>query len=110
MVTYYDELHLQTINLMIQDGMVVDQNRQLSLPCPWEAGRCIAEGKTYIWNLTEPDYCQVAMVKEFFGHRLYANLSDPNAPQGQRVAEAIIRTEVGEKIRIRPFGPVSHCG
>ena len=55
MVTYYDELHLQTTSLMIEDGTVVDQNRQLLLPCLWEAGRCIAEGKTYIWNLTEPD-------------------------------------------------------
>ena len=109
-VTYYDELHLQTTNLMSEGEMVVDQNRQLSLTCPWEAGRCIPEGKTYIWNLTEPDYYQVAVVKEFLGHRLYANLSDPDAPQGQRVAEAIVSTEVGEKIRIRPLGPVSQCG
>ena len=50
------------------------------------------------------------MVKEFLGHWLYANLSDPNAPEGWRVAEAIVSTEVGEKIRIRPLGPVSQCG
>ena len=46
--------------MVVEDGVVVDQSRQLSLPCPWEAGQCIAEGKTYIWNLMEPDYCQVA--------------------------------------------------
>ena len=110
MVAYYDELHLQTVNLMIEDGVVVDQNRHLSLPCPWETGQCIAEGKMFIWNLTEPDYCQVAVVKEFLGHPLYAKLSDLNAPQGQHVAEAIISSEVREKIQIRPLGPISQCG
>ena len=37
-----------------KDGVIVDQSHQRSLPCPWEAGQCHAEGRTYIWNLTEP--------------------------------------------------------
>ena len=101
MVAYYDELHLQTVNMVVEDGVVVDQSRQLSLPCPWDnAGQCIAEGKKYIWNLMEPNYCQVAVVKEFLGHRLHANHSDPDTSHGQRPAKAIVSSEVGEKIRI----------
>ena len=95
---------------MIEDGAIVDQMRQLLLPCSWETGRCIAEGKTYVWNLTDSDYCQVTVVKEVLGHRLHANLSDPATPEGQRVAEAIVSTEVGEKIQIRPLDSVSQCG
>ena len=110
MVAYYDELHLQTTPLIVKDGTVVDQHRQLMLLCSWETGRCIAESKTYVWNLTESDYCQVAVVKEFLGQRLYANLSDPATPEGQRVAEAIISTEAGEKIWIRPLDSVSQSG
>ena len=95
--------------MVVEDGVIVDQSRQLSLPCPWETGQCLAEGRTYVWNLTEPDYCQVAVVKEFLGHRLHANLSDPNGSQCQHPAEAIVSSEMGEKIRIRPLGSISQC-
>ena len=97
MVAYYDELYLQTVNMVVEDGVVVDQSRQLSLPCPWETGQCIAEGKTYIWNLTNPDYCQVAVIKEFLGHRLHANLSDPDASQGRRPAEPLSAQKWGKR-------------
>ena len=80
MVTYYDELHLRTVNMVVEDGKVVDKDRQWSLPCPWKAGQCHAEGHTYIWNITGPDYCPVAVVKEFLGHRLHQNVSGPDGP------------------------------
>ena len=80
MVTYYDELHLRTVNMVVEDGKVVDKDRQWSLPCRWEAGQCHAEGHTYIWNITGPNYCPVAVVKEFLGHRLHANVSRPDGP------------------------------
>ena len=50
------------------------------------------------------------MVKGLLGHRLHANISDPDAPQDQYQAEAIVSLEVGEKIRIQPMGPISQCG
>ena len=74
-VTFYDELHLRTVTLVAEDDKVIDKDRQWSLPCPWDAGHCHAEGLTYLWNVTEPDYCPVAVVKEFLGHRLHANVS-----------------------------------
>ena len=80
MVTYYDELHLRTVNMVVEDGKVVDKDRQWSLPCRWEAGQCHADGHTYIWNITGPNYCPVAVVKEFLGHRLHANVSHPDGP------------------------------
>ena len=49
-------------------------------------------------------------MKEFLGHWLHANVSNPDALQDQHQAEAIISTEGGEKIRIRPLGPTSKCG
>ena len=52
-----------------------DKDRQWSLPCPWDTGHCYAEGLTYVWNVTEPEYCPVAVVKKFLGHRLQANVS-----------------------------------
>ena len=110
MVAYYDEIHLKTVSMVVEDGEIIDQNHQWSLPCPYEAGQCYAEGRTYVWNTTDADYCPVAVVKEFLGHRLHANISDPNAPQDQHQAEAIVSSEVGEKIRIRPMGPISQCG
>ncbi len=96
--------------MVVEDGEVVDQNHQWSLPCPWEAGQCYAEGRTYIQNLMEPDYCQVAVVKEFLGHRIHANGSEPHTPQGQHQAKAIVSSEVGEKILIRPMGLISQRG
>ena len=110
MVAYYNELHLRTVNMVMEDGKVVDKDRQWSLPCPWEAGQCDAEGRTYIWNVTGPDYCPVAVVKEFLGHRLHANVSSPDGSLDSHQAEAIVSSEVGEKIRIRPTGPLSQCG
>ena len=69
-VTFYDELHQGTVNLLVEDGKVIDKDHQWSLPCPWDAGHRHAEGLTYLWNITEPDYCPVAVLKEFLGHRL----------------------------------------
>ena len=110
MVAYYDEVHLQTVNLVVEDGVVIDHDHQRTLPCPWESGQCRAESRAYLWNLTQPDYCPVAVVKEFQGHRLYANLSDPDTTRGQRQGEAIVSSDADEKIRIRPLGPSSQCG
>ena len=110
MVVCYVEIHLWTVSMVVEDWVIVDQSHQRSLACPWEAGQCHAKGRTYIWNLTEPDYCQVAVIKEFPGHRLHANLSDPDAPQGQHQAEAIVSSETEEKIRIQIMGPISQWG
>ena len=63
-----------------------------------------------MWNLTQPDYCPVAVVREFQGHRLYANLSDPDTIHGQRQGEAVVSSGTEEKIRIRPMGSSSQCG
>ena len=110
MVAYYDEVRLQSVNLVMEDGVVVDQDLQRTLPCPWENGQCQAEGRAYLWNLTKPDYCPVAVVREFQGHRLYANLSDPNTAHGQRQGEAVISSGTDEKIRIWPLVSSSQCG
>ena len=91
-VAYYDEIHLRTVSMVVEDGVVIDQGHQWLLPCPWEAGQCQAKGRMYIWNLMEPDFCQVAVLKKFLGHRLQANISDPDAPQGQHQVEAIARS------------------
>ena len=104
------ELHLRTVNMVVEDEEVIEKNRQRSLPCPWEAGQCHAEGHTYIWNVTEPDYCPVAVVTEFLGHGLHANVSNPEGLLDSHQAEAIISSEVGEKIRILPTGPLRQCG
>ena len=108
-VAFYDELYLRTVTLVVEDDKVVDKDRQWSLPFPWDAGHCQAEGLTYLWNVTEPDYCPVAVVKEFLGHRLHANVSQSGGSLGSHQAEAIASAEVEEKIRIRPTGPVSQC-
>ena len=109
-VAFYDELHLQTVTLVVEDEKVIDKDRQLSLPCPWNDGHCHAEGLTYLWNVTGPEYCPVAVVKEFLGHRLHANVSQSGDSYGSHHAEAIVSAEVEEKIRIQPTGPVSQCG
>ena len=109
-VAFYDELHLQTVTLVIEDDKVIDKDRQLSLPCPWNDGHCQAEGLTYLWNVTGPEYCPVAVVKEFLGHRLHANVSNPGGSYGSHHAEAIVSAKAEEKIRIQPTGPVSQCG
>ena len=110
MVAYYDRVYLQTMSMVVEGNKVVDQNNQWLLQCPWEAGQRYAEGRTYVWNTMEGKYCQVVLVKQFLGHQFHANVSDTNGPQDQHQAEAIISTEVGEKIRIRPTGPTSQCG
>ena len=99
-VTFYDELYLRTVNLVVEDDKVIDKDHQWSLPCPWDVGHCHAEGLTYLWNVREPDYCPVAVIKEFFGHRLHANVSDPGDFPDSHQAEATVSTEVEEKIRI----------
>ena len=109
-VAFYDELHLRTVTLVIEDDQVIDKDRQLSLPCLWNDGHCHAEGLTYLWNVTGPEYCPVAVVKEFLGHRLHANVSHSGDSSHSHHAEAIVSTEVEEKIRIQPTGPVSQCG
>ena len=109
-VTFYDKLHLRTVNLVVEDGKVIDKDHQWFLPCPWDAGHCNAEGLTYLWNVTEPDYCPVAVVKEFLSHHLHANVSNPGDSPDSHQAEAIISAEVEEKIRIRPAGLLSQCG
>ena len=109
-VAFYDELHLQTVTLVVEDDKVIDKDRQLSLPCPWNDGHCHAEGLTYLWNVTGPEYCPVAVVKEFLGHRLHANVSHSGDSSDSHHAEAIVSAEVEEKIRIQPTGPVSQCG
>ena len=109
-IVTYDELHLRTVALVVEDGKVIDKDRQWSLPCPWDAGHCHAEGLAYLWNVTELDYCPVAVVKEFLGHRLHANVSHSGDSIDSHQAEAIVSAKVEEKIRIRPTGPVSQCG
>ena len=110
MVAYYDVIRVHTVPLVMEDGVVIDQTHQLTLPCPWENGQCHAEGRAYLWNVTQPDYCPVAVVREFQGHRLYANLSDPDTTHGQRLGEAVVSSGTEEKIRIRPIGSSSQCG
>ena len=109
-VAFYDELHLQTVTLVVEEEKVIDKGRQLSLPCPWNDGHCHAEGLTYLWNVTGPEYCPVAVVKEFLGHRLHANVSQSGDSYDSHHAEAIVSAEAEEKIRIQPTGPVSQCG
>ena len=109
-IAFYDELHLQTVTLVVEEDKVIDKDRQLSLPCPWNDGHCHAEGLTYLWNVTGPEYCPVAVVKEFLGHRLHANVSHSGDSSDSHQAEAIVSAEVEEKIRIQPTGPVSQCG
>ena len=92
------------------DSKVIDKDRQWSLPCPWDAGHCHAEGLTYLWNVTDPDYCPVTVVKEFLGHRLRSNVSNPGDFLDSHQAEATISADLEEKIRIRPAGPLSQCG
>ena len=89
MIEYYDEVRLQSVNLVMEEGVVIDQDLQQTLPCPWESGQCQAEGRAYLWNLTQPDYCPVAVVREFQGHRLYANLSDPDMVHGSSATRYI---------------------
>ena len=48
MVAHYDEVHLQTVDMVVEDGKIIDKEHQWSLPCLWEAGQCLAEGRTYI--------------------------------------------------------------
>ena len=67
-------------------------------PCAWDVGHCYAEGLTYLLNITEPDYCPVAVVKEFLGHRLCANVSHSGNSYDSHQAEAVISAEVEEKI------------
>ena len=110
MVAYYDRVLLQTVTLVVEGDEVVDQCNQWSLPCKWTDGQCHAEGQTYIWNTTENGYCQVALVREFLGYRLHANVSDPGSPQDPQRAEAIISAKGNEKICLQPMGPSSQCG
>ena len=37
MVAYYDEVRLQSVSLVMEDGVVVNQDLQRTLPCPWES-------------------------------------------------------------------------
>ena len=108
MVAYYDRVLLLTVNLVFEGEEVVDQRNQWTLPCQWKEGQCHAEGLTYVWNTTDVDYCQVALLKEFLGQRLHANV--PDASLDQQPAEAIVSSKGGEKIRIRPLGPTIQCG
>ena len=96
--------------MVVEDGKVIDKDRQWSLPCPWDAGHRNAEGLTYLWNVTEPDYCPVTVVKEFLGHRLHANVSNTGDSLDSHQAEAIVSAEVEEMIQIRPAGPLSQFG
>ena len=105
MVAYYDEVHLQTVNMVVEDGKVIDKDRQWSLPCPWEARQCHAAGRTYIWNAMESEYCPVAVVKEFLSHRLHANISGPDGSLNPRQTEAIISSE---GVRRFGFDPPNH--
>ena len=68
------------------------------------------EGCTYIYNATESEYCPVAVVKEFLGHRLHANIFGHDGSLDSLQAEAIVSSEAGEKVRIRPTGLLSQCG
>ena len=101
---------LKTVTLVVEGNEVVDQRNQWTLPCKWTDGQCHAEGQTYVWNTTESGYYQVALVREFLGHRLHANVSDPGFPQDPQRAEAVVSAEGHEKIRLRPMGPSSRCG
>ena len=110
MVAYYDRVMLQSVTLVVEGDEVVDQRNQWTLPCKWADGQCHAEGMTYVWNTTADGYCQVALVREFLGHRLRANVSEPAFLQDPQKAEAIVSAEGDKKIRLRPLGPSSQCG
>ena len=62
-----------------------------------------------MWNATDGNYCRGDLVKEFLGHRLHPNITDPDAPQGQYQTEAVVSSEGIDKIRIKPMGPMSQC-
>ena len=66
-VAHSDRVLLKQVRLTIEGEEIVDQERQTRLPCSWLDGRCRAEGITYLWNITDPQYCQLAVVKEFKG-------------------------------------------
>ena len=109
MVAYYDLFMLQTVTLVVEGDEVVDQRNQWTLPYKWVDGQCHAEGRTYIWNTTGSGYCQVALVREFLGHRLHTNVSEPGFLQDPQKAEAVVSAEGNEKIRLQPLGPSSQC-
>ena len=106
----FDTVTIRNISLYVEDGYVVDQERQRRLPCKWIDGFCRAEGVSYTWSVEDPEYCEVALVKDFKGHRLLANASDERDLQTTRKVEAIVSMGNAEKIRLRDEGPISQCG
>ena len=68
---YLDRVTLKTAKLYIKGGEVVDHDHQRRLPYTWVDGHCPEEGVTFLWNVTDPQYCPVAVVNEFLGQ-------DPN--------------------------------
>ena len=107
---HFDTITIRNVSLYVEEERMVDRERQRRLPCKWLDGHCRAEGITYIWSIEDPQYCDVALVKDFRGHRLLANASDKRDIHTTRKVEAIVSLENTEKIRLRDEGPSSQCG
>ena len=107
---YFDTVTIRNVSLYVEDGRIVDQERQRRLPCKWLDGYCRAEGISYLWSIEDPQYCDVALVKDFEGHRLLANASGEHDVHATRKVEAIVSLGNTEKIRLRDEGPSSQCG
>ena len=108
-VSYSDKVLLKEVKLTVEGRDVIDQAKQTRLPCTWLNGGCRAEGTTYVWNITDPGYCHLAVVKKFTGRRLVANTSITLSPDDSLQVQAIVSTDGVEKIRLRDEGPSSQC-
>ena len=109
-VATFDTVTIRNVSLYEEEGRMVDQERQRRLPCEWLDGYCRAEGISYTWSVEDPQYCEVALVKEFEGHRLLANASEEHDVLTTRNVKAIVSLGSTEKIRLRDEGPNSQCG
>ena len=107
---YLDPVALRMTKINVEGEDVVDLDCQRRLPCHWNEGQCRAEGITYLWNVTDPQYCPVAVVKEFQGQQVEANAS--SSPDTRNVCEvqAIVSADGVEKIRVHNEGQASQCG
>ena len=92
----------------MEDDVVAERDHQLRLPCLWLDGHCVTDEATYLWNITEPYCCHLAVVKDFTGTELVADTSGNYGHR--RASRVIVSTGADEKIRIRHEGHESQCG
>ena len=107
---YLDPVALRMTKINVEGEDVVDLDCQRRLPCHWIEGQCRAEGITYLWNVTDPQYCPVAVVKEFQGQQVEANASASPDTRNARKVQAIVSTDRVEKIWVPDEGQTSQCG